>query len=115
MDYKNILYGASLFIVGQAAIWIQINGPLMWQWARDWKYPLLLIGIPAAWLFMEATRLVVSGFNGEFWPGRFISFAMGIVVFTVFTYLFRGEGITAKTAMSLLLAVGIMCIQLFWK
>jgi hypothetical protein len=115
MDYRNILYGALFFILGQMAVWIQINGPIIWQWAKDWRWALMLVGIPITWFFMEGTQLLVNGFDGAFWPSRFISFAMGILVFTLFTYLFRGEGITIKTALSLLLAVGIISIQLFWK
>ena len=115
MDYKNILYGALFFILGQAVVWIQINGQLIWQWAKDWRWPLMLLGVPITWLFMEGTRYLVEGFNGEFWPSRFISFSMGILIFTLFTWLFRGEGINIKTATSLVLAAGIICIQLFWK
>ena len=115
MDYKNIIYGALFFILGQAIVWMQVNGQLIWQWAKDWRWGLMLLGVPITWLFMEGTRLLVTGFNGEFWPSRFISFSMGILVFTLFTWLFRGEGINIKTATSLVLAAGIICIQLFWK
>jgi len=115
MDYKNILYGALFFILGQAVVWIQINGQLIWQWAKDWRWPLMLLGVPIAWIYMEGTRYLVKGFNGDFWPSRFISFSMGILIFTLFTWLFRGEGINIKTATSLVLAAGIICIQLFWK
>ena len=115
MDYKNILYGALLFVVGQAIVWMQINSPIIWNLSKSTKWSLIFLGVPLTWLFMEGTRLLVTGFGGSFWPGRFISFAMGILVFTVFTYLFRGEGITIKTAISLLLAVGIVCIEVFWR
>ena len=64
---------------------------------------------------MEATRLAVTGFNGEFWPGRFVSFATGIAMFAVMTWLFRNEGVTIKTAVSLMLALGLLLVQLFWK
>ena len=90
MDYKNILYGALFVILGQAVVWIQINGQLIWQWAKDWRWPLMLLGVPIAWIYMEGTRYLVKGFNGDFWPSRFISFSMGILIFTLFTWLFRG-------------------------
>jgi len=115
MDYKNILYGALLFIIGQAIVWMQINSPIIWNLSKQQKWVLIFLGVPITWLFMEGTKSLVMGFNGSFWPGRFISFVMGIIVFTIFTYIFRGEGITIKTAISLLLALGIICIQLFWK
>jgi len=115
MDYKNILYGALFFILGQAVVWIQINGPIIWTWAKEWRWALMLVGVPITWFFMEGTRYLVEGFNGSFWPSRFISFSMGILIFTLFTWLFRGEGVSLKTAVSLVLALGIICTQLFWK
>ena len=41
----------------------------------------MLFGIPITYLFMEATRFAVTGFQGEFWPGRFASFVSGIMIF----------------------------------
>ena len=115
MNYREILLGAFLFIIGQSVVWVQVNGPIIWPWAKEFRWILMLVGVPITWFFMEATRHVVTGFDGEFWPSRFISFVMGIIVFTAFTALFKGEGVNAKTAVSLLLAFGIICIQLFWK
>lgn len=96
-------------------VWIQVNGPLIWPWAKKYKLLLLLFGIPITYLFMEATRFAVTGFEGMFWPGRFVSFVSGIMIFTAFTYFFKGEGISLKTAVSLTLASCIIIIQLFWK
>jgi hypothetical protein len=64
---------------------------------------------------MLATEYVVKGFNGAFWPGRFMSFTAGIIIFTVMTYVFKSEGINAKTAVSLVLAFTLILVQLFWK
>ena len=75
----------------------------------------MLCGIPITYLFMEGTRIAVAGFDGLFWPGRFVSFVSGIIIFTAMTYLFRGEAVNLKTATCLLLAFSIILIQLFWK
>jgi len=115
MNYRLITIAIILFIIGQGMVWIQINGPLIWPWAKKYKLLLLLVGIPITYIFMEATRLTVNGFEGQFWPGRFVSFVSGIMIFTAFTYFFKGEGITLKTAISLTLASCIILIQLFWK
>ena len=64
---------------------------------------------------MEATRYAVSGFGGQFWPGRFTSFVAGIFVFTIMTYIFKGVAINLKTGLSLLLALSLILVQLFWK
>jgi len=115
MNLKYIAIAALLFTVGQTLVWVQVNGPIMWQWAKDWRWALILCGIPITILFMEATRLAVSGFDGLFWPGRFVSFVSGIIIFSALTYLFRGEAVNLKTATCLLLAFSIILIQLFWK
>jgi|TARA_R110000772_G_scaffold72255_1_gene157681 hypothetical protein len=115
MDIKYIINSALLFTLGQCIVWIQVNGPILWPWAKTWQWALALLGIPITYIFMEATRLAVHGFQGEFWPGRFVSFVSGIVIFTAMTYLFRGEGVSAKTATCLILAFSIIIIQLFWK
>lgn len=115
MNYKHILYAILLFIFGQIITWIQINGSIIWPWAKQYKYLLMLLGIPVSWVFMEATAIAVNGFNGEFWPTRFISFVCGIFVFSVLTYIFKSEPITIKTVISLILAFSIVIIQLFWK
>jgi len=115
MNYRLITFAIILFIIGQGMVWIQINGPLIWDWAKKYKLALTLVGIPITYIFMEGTRLTVTGFDGLFWPGRFVSFVSGIMIFTAFTYFFKGEGITLKTAVSLTLASCIIIIQLFWK
>lgn len=115
MNYKYIALSFSLFLLGQILVWVQVNGPLIWEWAKTWRWLLMVLGIPITWLFMEATSYVVQGFGGAFWPGRFISFCAGIFIFTVMTWIFREEAITVKTAVSLALAFALISVQLFWK
>lgn len=115
MNYKHIALAFFLFLIGQVLVWIQVNGPLIWPWAKAWRWVLMLLGVPITWLFMEATSWVVQGFGGLFWPGRFMSFVAGIFIFTAMTYMFRDEAINLKTAVSLLLAFCLIVVQLFWK
>jgi len=115
MNYKYIFLSLSLFLIGQIAVWAQVNGPLLWEWAKQYRFVLMLLGVPITWLFMEATKYAVMGFGGQFWPGRFLSFTAGIFIFTCMTYFFRNEAITMKTAISLCLALSLLLVQLFWK
>lgn len=73
------------------------------------------VSIPISYMFIKATEMVVNHFDGLLWPGRFIGFASGVISFAFLSYVFMGEGITLKTGVSLLLAVIIVCIQVFWK
>jgi hypothetical protein len=61
---------------------------------------------------MLATNLSFQALAGQVWPGRLLAFAVGIVVFTVFTNIFLGEGLTTKTIISLFLTLVIMILQL---
>ena len=115
MNYRYILFAILIFLLGQGLVWIQVNGPLIWPWAKTWRWALMLLGVPITWLFMEATSLAVQGFGGEFWPGRFVSFVTGITMFAIMTWIFREEGINVKTTVSLVLAFALILVQLFWK
>lgn len=115
MNYKYILYAIIMFIIGQALAWFQFNGPILWSWAKQYKYIILILGLPVSWFFMEATSSAVNGFDGQLWPSRFISFVSGMFVFSILTYFFKSEPITTKTTICLVLAFAIVCIQVFWK
>jgi hypothetical protein len=115
MNYKYIAFSILLFLIGQSVVWIQTNGPLIWPWAKTFRWALMLLGVPITWMFMEATRFAVDGFGGVFWPGRFVSFVSGITIFAVMTWAFRDETINMKTAVSLVLAFTLILVQLFWK
>jgi multidrug transporter EmrE-like cation transporter len=54
-------------------------------------------------------------FGGEIWPSRMIGFGIGVIVFSIMGYLLFREPITLKTGISILLAIGIIFIQLKMK
>jgi hypothetical protein len=115
MRYRLIIFSILLFLLGHVFVWLQLNGPILWPGFKKYKILLVIMGIPITYIFMEATRLTVTGFEGLFWPGRFVGFVCGITIFTIFTYAFAGEAITLKTIVSLILAFSLIIIQLFWK
>jgi hypothetical protein len=100
--------------VAQIVTWFQLNLQFLNPKFKD-SYWLLLTGIPITWLFMKATSLGVEAFNGEMWPQRLISFATGILIFTVMTHFMIGESLTIKNVICLGLAVLIVLIQIFYK
>jgi uncharacterized protein with PQ loop repeat len=59
--------------------------------------------------------MIAEYYDGQLWPGRFIGFAMGMISFSVLTYLIMDEPLNAKTIICLLLSLIIICVQLFWK
>ena len=105
-----------LFFAGQTLIWIQTNGQFLWKWFD--KNPLILsivFGTIISYIFIFATKYVVNYFDGMLWPGRFIGFATGMISFALLTNIYMGQGINAKTAISLVLATALVAIQILWK
>lgn len=113
---KPLLVGSGLFLLGQSLIWIQTNGQFVWPWFKKNPFIVSMIfGTVISYLLIFATRNVVGYFDGLLWPSRFIGFSTGILTFASLTWIFLGEGINLKTAVSLVLSLILILIQLFWK
>lgn len=109
----NYTIGILYSLVAQILTFIQIQGYVKYQTFKDHTWLVLLCGIPLSWLYMQSTKYLVAAGEGEIWPSRLIGFGVGIIVFTSMAYFLFGEPITMKTAISLLLAITIVCIQVF--
>ena len=115
MDLTKIVYGCVLLFVAQASVWFQMYGPLKIDWLKGNYWFIYGSAIPISFLFVQGIRLCVTGFGGDMYPGRFLTFTLGVVSFAILTWYFNGEGINMKTAVSLLLSLGIILIQILWK
>ena len=94
----------------QIAVWFQLNGQLIWKCFKDNPLIICIIGMPLTYGFWMTTKLGYEGF-GALWPIRLLGFATGMLTFPFLTYWMLGEGITIKTAISILLSIVIMIIQ----
>ena len=108
---KQILLTIFLLFATQIIVWYQLNGQLVWKWAKDNPFLLSCLGIPISYLFILTTKLGYDGF-GALWPIRLLGFATGMISFPIITYMMLGEGITVKTAISIVLSIIIMLLQL---
>tara|TARA_R110000803_G_scaffold48532_5_gene100852 strand:+ start:21553 stop:21909 length:357 start_codon:yes stop_codon:yes gene_type:complete len=116
VDKTSLLIGIIFLTAAQAGAWFQLSGQFIWEWCK--KHELFMIiapSIPISFLYVYAAKYIINSFNGVMWPSRFISFAVGSVVFAFLVYTFNNEGITIKTAVSLLLALLLILIQILWK
>jgi hypothetical protein len=115
VDWRLVLLGAFYTFLAQAGAWAQHNlqfkfpqfGPNWWGW--------YLAAIPITWLFLTSTKITVEAFDGSIWANRFMGFSIGIIVYAILTQYFFGQPVTMKIFAQLLLAFGIIMIQLIWK
>ena len=113
---KNLLIGLVLTFIGQILIFFQTNGQFFIPWFKNHPFIISLVGgTIVSYLFITGTGYTVEYFGGTLWENRLLGFGMGMVSFSLLTYIFMGEGITLKTGVSLILATSLVLIQLFWK
>jgi hypothetical protein len=109
---KYIVITTLLFLINNILIWYQLNSQLVWDWAKTPKsmWFMSLMGVPISVLFWYCTKFGYEGF-GALWPVRFMGFATSMMTFPIMTWLYLGEAITLKTAITILLAIIIMILQ----
>lgn len=112
----KLFYGVLLFTLGQIIVWFQSNGQFMWPWFKKHTLIVAMIGgTLASYVLIKATNLIYQHYGGLIWPGRFIGFSIGMVVFSYLTWQMMNEGINTKTMVSIFLSFVLICVQIFWK
>ena len=112
---KSLIYCIGIFIITQAVVWFQTNGQFISEWYKNNTFLVSLIGIPISYGYIYATKYGYDAFDGSLWSVRLLGFALGTISFAIMTYIIMGEGINYKNMTSLLLAICLVLIQLFWK
>ena len=116
MDIKNLLMGISAFLAAHILTFFQLNGQfLKTDWFRNNEFLVAASGIILSYFYIWGTRYTVAGFDNTLWPARFVGFGIGMIVYAIGVSYFFNEGITTKTAISLSLALALICIQVLWK
>ena len=108
---KEILFCILILFFTQIVIWFQLNAQVKWDWFKDNYLLMSILGIPISYALLYSTKYGYIGF-GNLWSIRLLGFAVGMITFPFITYMILGEGITLKTGISILLAIGIMLLQL---
>ena len=113
---RNLFNGIILLTIGQVIVWFQTNGQFVWPFFKRNPLVIALIGGSiVSYTFILGTKELAQYYEGALWPGRFIGFSVGMLAFAALTYTMMDEGINTKTGVSLILAVILLCVQLFWK
>ena len=103
-----------LSIIGGIVSFIQLQGQIAWKFPRENPYVMMLLGLPISLIYIQTTKLFNEHYGAN-WPGRLIGFGVGIIIFTIMSWLVFKEHPTLKTMICLLLASIIVAIQIFWK
>ena len=108
-----IIYTVLFFLIANILVWYQLHSQLVWDWAKTTKsmWVMSILGVPISIMFWYATKFGYDGFS-SLWKVRLLAFSVSMLVFPFMTWLYLGEVITFKIAVSILLAIIIMILQL---
>lgn len=116
MDIRNLLIGLISFFAAHILTFFQLNGQfLKIDWFRKNEFWVAAMGIVVSYFYIWGTKYTIEGMGGMMWPARFIGFGIGMIIYAMGVSFFFNEGITQKTAVSLLLALILIIIQVAWK
>lgn len=115
MNWILFLKGIGILLIGQALTFVQLQGQFKFEWIKNNTLLVACMGIPISFLWMNSVKYLVQSFQGNMWPARLVSFAGGIIVFTLMTKWWFNEAVAPKTVVSLTLACIIVALQITWK
>ena len=116
MKYNDLLIGIAAFLAAHILAFFQLNGQFFkMDWFRKNEIWVATFGIILSFFYIWGTKYTVNGFGGLLWPARFIGFGVGMIIYAIGVSYFFNEGITTKTAVSLIISISLICIQVLWK
>jgi len=115
MNSKLLILGFGYFIVAQIIIWFQSHLQFISNWSKDNPILIALPGVLVSYFSIFATQHLAEVFGGLVWPSRLIGFGVGIILFSLLTWILLGESLTLKSIVCVILAFCILLIQMFWK
>lgn len=105
----------SLFIVGQVVAWFQSNSGIIGEpFKSNYVLIAIVLGPIVSLLFVHATIMLYE--TMPLWSIRFVTFAIGYLIFIPLTWYFLGEEIlTFKNIISFCLCVLLISLQFIIK
>ncbi|QIP11959.1 hypothetical protein G8759_04590 [Spirosoma aureum] len=114
MQYYKIALSTLLFLIGSIGHWYI----MYWQFKNNkWiQSPMpYLLAVGCAWLWIQASKFGVEGFNGSMWSNRFLFFVTGVIAGAILYPIHYGQAFTLKVFVQLLLALSIILVSILWK
>ena len=115
LNWYYVLLGAGITIVAQIGAWFQHNLQFKYPKLDEWWWGYYVLAIPLTYVFILSTKYNVLGYGGSIWAGRFVGFALGILVYACLIQIFFKEPFTWKIVIQLLLCFTVICVQAFMK
>jgi len=115
MKYNELLIGIGMFVMAHILAFFQLNGQFIWKWFGKNEVLVAAFGFIISFFYIWGTKYTVNGFEGLLWPARFVGFGIGMVIYAIAVSYYFNEGISLKTAISLLLSIVLIAIQTLWK
>ena len=111
----KFLYAILLFLIAQIMAWFQSNSGIIGEpFKSNYVAIAIVLGPLVSLLFAYSTILMYE--TVPLWSIRFITFAIGYLVFIPLTWYFLGEEVfTLKNILSFLLCCALISIQFFMK
>jgi len=115
MKLNELFIGIGMFVIAHILAFFQLNGQFIWKWFGKNEVLVAAFGFIISFFYIWGTKYTVNGFEGLLWPARFIGFGIGMVIYAIAVSYYFNEGISLKTAISLLLSIVLIAIQTLWK
>lgn len=114
MNRQGLIF-VIIIALAQSGAWFQQFSQIKWDWFRNntW-FNIGILGIILSILFVYGARIGYEAWESV-WKIRLIQFAIGAFVVSFWSWFILGEGVNLKTFVCLMLALGIILIQVFWK
>ncbi len=112
---SKLIEGILWAVGAQIISFYQMQGQYLWEFAKKNIWFAVLLGMPISFMFIKSVQAFVTAYDGQIWPSRLIGFGVGVIIFTILSQLLFSEGLSLKTISCLILGLGIIFIQIYWK
>ena len=114
-EQMRALFAVILFTAAQILAWFQSNSGIIGEpFKSNYVWIAVIFGPIVSLLFAHATIMLYESM--PLWSIRFVTFAIGYLIFIPLTWYFLGEEVfTLKNILSFLLCCVLISIQFFMK
>ena len=95
-----LFIGMAMFLVAHILTFFQLNGQFLWKSFQKNEWAVASAGIILSFFYMWGTKYIVEAFGGLLWPGRFVAFGVGMIIYAIMVGYYFNEGINLKTMTS---------------